>query len=69
MVSPLARFGLCAGNAAAGTTFGSVKIQIAAKPKIMPAATRNKNVRSLDTCSPPSQWRRDTRFEAAVQRL
>jgi hypothetical protein len=55
MVSPLARFGVCAGNAAAGTTLGSVKIQMAAKPKIIQAAVTNKNVRSLDTLSPPAQ--------------
>jgi hypothetical protein len=69
MVSPLARFGVCAGNAVAGTALGSVKIQIAASPKIMQAAITNKNVRSLDTLSPPAQGRRDTRFEAALQRL
>src|SRR3974390_3367219 len=69
MVSPFVRFGVCAGNAAAGTTLGSVKIQIAAKPKIMDAAVTNKNVRSLDTWSPPAQCRRDTRFEAALQCL
>jgi hypothetical protein len=69
MVSPLARFGVCAGNAAAGITLGSVKIQIAASPKITQAAIANKNVRSLDTLSPPAQWPRDTRFEAAVQCL
>jgi hypothetical protein len=57
MVSPLARFGVCAGNAVAGTTLGSVKIQIAASPKIMQAAVANKNVRSLDTWSPPAQCR------------
>jgi hypothetical protein len=69
MVSPFARFGVCAGNTVAGTTLGSVKIQIAAKPKIMQAAVTNKNVRSLDTLRPPAQCRRDTRFEAALQRL
>jgi hypothetical protein len=69
MVSPLARFGACVGNAAAGTTLGSVKIQIAASPKMMQAAVANKNVRSLDTLSPPAQCRPDTRFEAALQRL
>jgi hypothetical protein len=42
---------------------------MAAKPKIMQAATTNKNVRSLDTLSPPEQCRRDTRFAAALQRL
>jgi hypothetical protein len=69
MISPFARFGVCAGNAVAGTALGSVKIQIAAEPKIMQAAVTNKNVRSLDTLRPPAQSRRDTRFEAALQRL
>jgi hypothetical protein len=68
MVSPLARFGACAGNAAAGTTLGSVKIQIAAKPKIKQAAVTNKNVRSLDTFV-ASGAVCDTRFEVALQRL
>jgi hypothetical protein len=58
------------GNAAAGTVLGSVKIQIAASPKMMQAATdANKNVRSLDTLSPPAQCRPDTRFEVGLQRL
>jgi hypothetical protein len=69
MASPLARFGVCARNAVAGTTVGSVKIQIAAAPKIAQAAVTNINVRSLVTLSPPAQWRRDTRFGAALLRL
>jgi hypothetical protein len=69
MVSPLAKFGVCAGKAAAGTTAGRVRIQIAAEPKMTQAAVTNKNVRSLDTFSPPAQSRRDTRFAAMLQRL
>jgi hypothetical protein len=49
MVRPLARLGVWAGSAVAGTTLGSVKIQIAAAEKIAQAAITNIDVRSLDT--------------------
>jgi hypothetical protein len=68
MVRPLARLGVWAGSAVAGTTLGSVKIQIAAAEKIAQAAITNIDVRSLDTHSPPAQWRGDTRFKPVLQR-
>jgi hypothetical protein len=69
MVSPLARFGVCGGSAAAGTLAGSVKIQIAASTKIAPPAMMNTNVRNRDTSAPPARLRRDTRLKEAVQPL
>jgi hypothetical protein len=55
MVWPFARFAACVGSAVAGTTLGSVNIQIAAAAKIAPVAMTNMNVRSLDTLPPPAQ--------------